>query len=309
MTRNWPPAPSATCTSSMARWSIWPRSRASTRMRVQAWARVRPDGPARQPSAPAVPGRNAGRGDAPDRRHPAGTIKPPSLQHPSRRFHRAERVISLTEPSSVFGYGVAASMITYSVFRAVSGNPIPGKSAQLFTPQIDSWGPQQNEKGEPAEALGYIDAMALMRAHQTKRQTLLYPVQLSVMPSGNRDLPLNANGYAVTADFFSMFEVPFRYGGGWGAQEDDARASDVVISSELNQKLFGGADSVGRTLNLGGHDYHVVGVASHWNPRPRFYDLFSTSGFAEEPDFYMVFNRALDLKMRTNGRNQCRGAL
>jgi len=207
------------------------------------------------------------------------------------------------------GFGVAASMITYSVFRAVSGNPIPGKSAQLFTPQIDSWGPQQNEKGEPAEALGYIDAMALMRAHQTKRQTLLYPVQLSVMPSGNRDLPLNANGYAVTADFFSMFEVPFRYGGGWGAQEDDARASDVVISSELNQKLFGGADSVGRTLNLGGHDYHVVGVASHWNPRPRFYDLFSTSGFAEEPDIYMVFNRALDLKMRTNGRNQCRGAL
>ena len=207
------------------------------------------------------------------------------------------------------GFGVAASMITYSVFRAVSGNPIPGKSAQLFTPQVDSWGPQQNLKGEPAEALGYIDAMALMRAHEAKRQTLLYPVQLSVMPGGNRDLPLNASGYAVTGDFFTMFEVPFRYGSGWGAQDDDARASDVVISSELNQKLFGGADSVGRTLNLGGHDYHVVGVTSHWNPRPRFYDLFSTSGFADEPDIYMVFNRALDLQMRSDGRNSCRGSL
>ncbi|RCS29125.1 ABC transporter permease [Rhodanobacter denitrificans] len=207
------------------------------------------------------------------------------------------------------GFGVAASMITYSVFRAVSGNPIPGKSAQLFTPQIDSWGPQQNLKGEPAEALGYIDAMALMRAHEAKRQTLLYPVQLSVMPGGNRDLPLNANGYAVTADFFTMFEVPFRYGSGWGAQDDDTRASDVVISSELNQKLFAGANSVGRALNLGGHDYRVVGVASHWNPRPRFYDLFTTSGFADEPDIYMVFNRALDLQMRTGGRNSCRGSL
>ncbi|MDO1528237.1 ABC transporter permease [Fulvimonas sp. R45] len=207
------------------------------------------------------------------------------------------------------GIGVAASMITYSVFRAVSGNPIPGKSARLFTPQIDAWGPQQNLRGEPAEALGYIDAMALMRAHEGKRKTLLYPVQLSVIPGGNRDLPLNASGYAVTSDFFAMFDVPFRYGSGWSAQDDDAHANDVVISSGLDQKLFGGADSVGRTLNLGGHDYRVVGVASHWNPRPRFYDLFSTSGFADEPDVYMVFNRALDLQMRTGGRNSCRGSL
>ncbi|BFI95376.1 MAG: ABC transporter permease [Rhodanobacter sp.] len=208
------------------------------------------------------------------------------------------------------GFGVAASMTTYSVFRAVSGNPIPDKAAQLFTPQVDAWGPQQNLKGgEPAEALGYIDAMALMRAHQAKRQTLLYPVQLSVIPGGDRDMPLNATGYAVTSDFFSMFEVPFRYGSGWSTQDDDARAADVVISDVLDQKLFGGADSVGRTLNLGGHDYRIVGVASHWNPRPRFYDLFSTSGFADEPDVYMVLNRALDLQMRTGGRNSCRGSL
>ncbi|HXE78122.1 MAG TPA: FtsX-like permease family protein, partial [Rhodanobacter sp.] len=152
-------------------------------------------------------------------------------------------------------------------------------------------------------------AMALMRAHAAKRQTLLYQVQLSVMPDGNRDMPLNAVGYAVSSDFFGMFEVPFRYGSGWDAQADEARASDVVISSALDQKLFAGADSVGRTLNLGGHDYRIVGVARPWNPRPRFYDLFSTSGFAEEPDVYMVFNRALDLEVRPGGRNTCRGAL
>ncbi|MBS0557168.1 MAG: ABC transporter permease [Proteobacteria bacterium] len=207
------------------------------------------------------------------------------------------------------GFGVAASMITYSVFRAVSGNPIPDKSAQLFMPQIDAWGPQQNDKGEPAEALTYVDAMALLRAHAAKRQTLLYLVQLSAMPGGSRELPLGLNGYAVTSDFFPMFDVPFRYGNGWGAQGDEARASDVVISAELNRKLFAGAYSVGRTLDLGGHDYRVVGVAGHWNPQPRFYDLFSTSGFADEPDFYMVFNRALDLQMRPGGRNSCRGAL
>ncbi len=207
------------------------------------------------------------------------------------------------------GFGVAASMITYSVFRAVSGNPIPDKSAQLFIPQVDSWGPQQNEKGEPPEALDYVDAAALMHAHEAKRQTLLYLVQVSVMPGGGRDLPLAATGYAVGSDFFPMFEVPFQYGSGWSTQDDQARGAEVVISSQLNQKLFGGVDSVGRTVNLSGHDYRVVGVTRHWNPSPRFFDLFSTSGFKDASDFYMPFTRALDLKMRPGGRNSCRGKL
>ena len=207
------------------------------------------------------------------------------------------------------GFGVAASMTTYAVFRAVSGNPIPDKSAQLFTPQIDSWGPQQNLQGEPPEALNYVDAMALMQAHQATRQTLLYPVQMSVLPGGNRDLPLAANGYAVYSDFFPMFEVPFEYGSGWSTQDDQARSAEVVISSELNQKVFDGRNSVGRMLNLNGHDYRVVGVTGAWNPKPRFFDLFSTQGFENASDFYLPFTQALSLKMRTGGRNSCRGQL
>src|SRR6185437_13239424 len=155
---------------------------------------------------------------------------------------------------------LTALMITYSVFRAVSGDPIPDKSAQLFTPQIDSWGPQQNLQGEPPYALNYVDAMALMRAHAAKQQTLIYPVELSVLPGGQRSLPIKADGYAVYGAFFPMFEVPFRYGSGWNATQDDDRAAMVVLSEEFNQKLFGGADSVGRGITLGGHQYRIAGV-------------------------------------------------
>jgi len=207
------------------------------------------------------------------------------------------------------GFGVAASMITYSVFRAVSGNPIPDKSAQLFTPQIDSWGPQQSftGDGEPPQALSYTDAMALMRAHAAKRQTLIYPVELSVLPGGQRSLPIKAEGFAVYGAFFPMFEVPFRYGSGWNGAQDDGRAALVVLSAEFNQKLFGGVDSVGREVTLGGHEYRIVGVARHWNPLPRFYDLFGSSGFEQTADFYIPFTRALDLKIGTAGNNSCRG--
>ena len=66
------------------------------------------------------------------------------------------------------GFGVAASMTTWSVFRAVSGDPIPQKSAELFVPQIDNWGPAERAPGsqsdEPPKAMDYTDAVALMRA-------------------------------------------------------------------------------------------------------------------------------------------------
>jgi putative ABC transport system permease protein len=61
------------------------------------------------------------------------------------------------------GFGVAASMTMYSVFRGLSADPIPWKSSQLFVPQIDAFGPGHREKGEPPITLTYIDAMALMR--------------------------------------------------------------------------------------------------------------------------------------------------
>ncbi|KRE85432.1 peptide ABC transporter permease [Rhodanobacter sp. Soil772] len=207
------------------------------------------------------------------------------------------------------GFGVAASMITWSVFRAVSGDPIPDKSTQLFIPQIDGWGPQQNLKGEPPDALNYADAMALMHAHRAVRQTLLYPVRLSVLPEGNRSLPVAARGYAVYGDFFPMFEVPFLYGGGWNAADDESRGAVVVLGAEFNRKLFGDVDSVGREITLGGHLYRIVGVTRQWNPTPRFFDLFSSSGFADAMDFYLPFTRALDLQIASAGSNSCRGKL
>ena len=207
------------------------------------------------------------------------------------------------------GFGVSASMITYSVFRAVSGNPIPEKSSQLFVPQVDNWGPQQNEKGEPPGALNYIDATALMRAHQASRQTLIYPVLLSVLQPGSTNTPTTTQGYAVMSDFFPMFNVPFLYGSGWAGSEDDMRAADVVISESFNQRMFGGANSVGRTITLSGHDYRIVGVTKAWDPSPRFYAVWGESGFDDPPDFYVLLNRTLDLKIDTSGRNSCRGRL
>jgi len=68
---------------------------------------------------------------------------------------------------TAIGVGIGASMTTLTVFRAMSGDPIPEKSRQLFTPQIQIRGPnnpdEESEDGLPT-SISYTDAMAWMRA-------------------------------------------------------------------------------------------------------------------------------------------------
>ncbi|GAB3793679.1 ABC transporter permease [Dyella agri] len=207
------------------------------------------------------------------------------------------------------GFGVASSMTTYAVFRAVSGNPLPDKSSQLFAPQIDIWGPQSRTQGlNLPDALSYTDAMALMRARKARRQAAMYPVSYTAIPQDAASEPFAVSGYATYGDFFPMFEVPFIYGGGWDAGQDDAHTSVVVISNQLNRQLFAGANSVGRTVRLDDHDYRVIGVTADWNPRPRFYDLANNDGFTDPPDFFLPFTHAVDLQTETMGNNNCYGS-
>ena len=205
------------------------------------------------------------------------------------------------------GCGVAASMTTYSVFRATSNNPIPQKSSQLYAPQIDNWGPDvsKDNKGEPPNAMTYTDVINLMRDKRAKRQTALYPTAMSIVPADASMLPFRETSYGWYADAFGMFDVPFLYGHGWSASEDDSHAAVAVIGKALNEKLFNGRNSVGQNVNLNGRDYRVVGVADKWNPEPVFYDVINTNGFDDPIQVFIPFTRAVELQTPTNGNNNC----
>ena len=205
------------------------------------------------------------------------------------------------------GFGVAASMTTWSVFRAVSGDPIPWKSAQLFVPQIDNWGPNgRGSDGEPPVAMDYTDAMALMRDHRAKLQSAMYQISPSIVPAGVGKHPLNVSGHAVYGEFFPMLDVPFKYGSGWSASDDTNRAQLVVINSKLNQKLFGGANSVGKSVNIEGQNYRVAGVLDGWNPQPRFYDVVNSGGFSSgTDDVFLPFQTAIQDGISNDGNTNC----
>jgi len=206
------------------------------------------------------------------------------------------------------GFGVAASMTTYSVFRAVSGDPMPWKSSKLFVPQIDMWGPAgRGSDGEPPDAMDYIDAMKLMRDHRAKLQSAMYEISPSVVPADAGKHPIHVNGHAVYSEFFPMLDVPFKYGGSWSADDDAQRAAVAVISGKLSQKLFGDASSVGKTVNVEGRDYRVVGVLNEWNPQPRFYDVVNNGGGfdTDVEDVFLPFQTAVQANIRNDGNTDC----
>lgn len=208
------------------------------------------------------------------------------------------------------GFGVAASMTTWSVFRAVSGDPIPWKSSKLYVPQIDNWGPTahgpKDTSNEPPDAMDYTDAVALMRAHRAKYQSAMYQIATAVVPQRVGERPIMTSGEAVYGEFFPMLDVPFLYGSGWSDAEDTQRAHVAVISSHLNEQVFGGSNSVGKTLNVDGHEYRVVGVLDHWHPQPLFYDVVNTNGFSTSGgDIFIPFTTAIATDMANNGNTNC----
>jgi putative ABC transport system permease protein len=212
---------------------------------------------------------------------------------------------------AAIGVGIGASMTTVTIFRAMDGDPIPEKSRQLFAPQIDNYGPTNKkvvagDEEHLQDQISYTDAMNLMNARAATRQTAMYVTSLPVTPPNPGLLPFQEQTRATYRDFFPMFQVPFLYGGPWSASDDVDRAYVVVVSRELNNRVFGGANSVGRTLKLDNHDYRVVGVLNRWQPLPKYYDL-TTSKYGDGEQLYIPFSRAIESHMESWESTNCAG--
>jgi putative ABC transport system permease protein len=198
--------------------------------------------------------------------------------------------------------GIGASMTTLTVMHLLSGDPLPGKSGTLFYPQVDP-SPNPGEHHQPFDVMDYRSALDLWSAQRADRQAMIAHSALRLTAPQVNLPPLMAQMLSTTADFFPMFDVPFRYGGGWAAQDDERHARVAVISADLNDKLFAGADSVGRTLRLKDTDVRIVGVLAAWRPSPQFYDVAGgrfadgdTASFYNRPeDVFVPFASSLDI--------------
>jgi putative ABC transport system permease protein len=186
--------------------------------------------------------------------------------------------------------GIGASMTTLTLFRLLSGNPLPGKSGQLFYVQVDPYPKDHpfSRTGKLPWLMSYIDAMNLVHARKAQHQVAIAMSTMKLSPTDAQRRPFFDNGVITTADFFSMFDAPFEYGGGWSAADEEDRAKVVVIGDALNHQLFAGANSVGRTLRINDQDFRIIGVLKPWAPQPLFYSLYLGSRNYGEGDTVFV---------------------
>lgn len=206
--------------------------------------------------------------------------------------------------------GIGASMTTLTTFRALAGDPLPGHSADVLRVQLDAQPKGTFTPGkEPDTQLARFDAEALLRDKRGVRQAMMTGGGFNVEPAADSPgglKPFEVTSRYTTADFFPMFQVPFLYGQGWSAADDAANAPVVVLSKEFNDKMFGGANSVGRNVRADGADLRVIGVLAQWQPVPHFYDL-DVGRYHKTEDMFVPFGTALERKLGTNGSMTCWG--
>lgn len=202
--------------------------------------------------------------------------------------------------------GIGACMSIVTVRHVMSDNPIAHKNDVLYHVRLDNWNPDDpyDEPNEPPEQVTYLDATALHQAGRAFRQTTSFKTDRIVQPAGEDIRPFQEEVRATTADFFAMFDVPFEYGGGWDATVDETEERVVVLTAEMNQRLFGGEDSVGQMMTMNKELYRVVGVLSEWMPMPKFYDL-NNNPYEGPENIFAPFSLAVTGKWGSAGNNSC----
>ena len=200
------------------------------------------------------------------------------------------------------GIGISAYMIVYTLNYTMGGDPIPHKSSQLFHVQLDNGNP--NTDDDPSSQLTYLDAMALIEADRARHETVSSKFASIVEPDNPELRPFNFVGRGVYTDFFSMFEVPFQYGAAWASEADSDLQQVVVLSERLNERLFGGADSVGETIVMDGDPWQVVGVLQRWDPIPKFYDV-NNGPFDSGEELYIPWPHLVARELPRAGNTNC----
>lgn len=206
------------------------------------------------------------------------------------------------------GLGIGVFMAALTVFYLMASNPIPDKSDVLYAVRLDNWNPNKpiyaDRPEQPPWEIGYRDAQALRASAIAPRRAAMHKVSLVIEPERDGLRPFETEARLTDGDFFAMFDVPFLYGSAWDRAADDAGSFQVVLARSANDRLFGGANSVGRTLLINGRTFTVTGVIDTWNPVPKFYDL-NSGVFDTAEEFFVPFGVARELELTSSGNNNC----
>lgn len=163
----------------------------------------------------------------------------------------------------VLATGVAITTVSYTHYYHLKKNPLTHKDDNLFLLQTDSWDEKHQYENTPNHLPplhSYRDTVGLLTSDIPLRKTAITNWGGAIHNPDSQQKALFVRGHITTRDFFSMFEHEFIYGAPWNAIADEHFQNVIVISEDINQKLFGGGNSVGKSIVYESNQYQVVGV-------------------------------------------------
>lgn len=187
--------------------------------------------------------------------------------------------------------GIAANLTILTMHSVVSSNPLAHKNEQLFAVQLNTWNParEYSALNNLPPQLTFKDAKAIYDADVADEIVVMQKANIIIHQRESSETPSAYHTRMTTRDFFSMFDVKFIYGGPWSKEADKNPERVVILSEGLNNKFFEGVDSSGKTIELDGQLFTVMGVVSEkWQLVPNVYDL-NNLAFEPAPDAYMPF--------------------
>ena len=183
--------------------------------------------------------------------------------------------------------GAAVWIIARTTVVAQGALSLPGRP--VFHAGLDRVGPDlsegdlRNVQAFTSALVSWTDAEALL-ARAPGAATMTWASRAVIASEGH--LPAALETRACSRAFFALFGFRFSQGGPWstaadrpapdgpaaGAPTGDAAALPPVVLDARTARRLLGASAVGRTVQVGGRDFRVVGVLEPYQ-RMKIYDL------------------------------------
>ncbi|WP_286264040.1 ABC transporter permease [Thalassotalea atypica] len=201
--------------------------------------------------------------------------------------------------------GIGISMTALTLNHMTDNNPIAHKNDQLFSLQlmtvdraVDGW----YADGRYPYQLTYQDATNIVRDNPKMTLAAMYKSGFAVRNETQTSKPFLKAARLTTRHFFTMFDMPFLYGSTWSEKADQDGANVVVISEEMNIKIFGGGDNTNKQIYLDNTLFTVVGITKSWNPAPKFYDV-NNGPFQDIEQFFVPIALSPIMEIGSWGNN------
>lgn len=212
-------------------------------------------------------------------------------------FKRAPSLYFLVILTLSIGVGLLSANL--ALVNTMASDPLPEKSDRVFHVSMNTW-PTDQPSAEPMHILRYRDAMKITEFALSEHSAIFYASGVYARDAESKSLTrYDSDVRATTPGFFPLTQAPFAYGSAF----KHSSGMEVVIGDDLNQKIFAGANSVGKTLELNGELLTIVGVLKPWTLRPLFYHATEGRAFNATDDIYVPLETSIDLRWAIHARS------